>query len=155
MVNVQGDEPLLPPQAIDLVAQAVEVGDMLATLAESVCSAQEFHSPGAVKVVVDARGDALYFSRAPIPWPRDCPKDAPEGVLRHIGVYAYRLECLRRFAALPECALERVERLEQLRALHAGLRVAVRLLPQGMEPGVGVDTAEDAARVQRLLEARA
>jgi 3-deoxy-manno-octulosonate cytidylyltransferase (CMP-KDO synthetase) len=127
----------------------------MATLATPVRSAAELFDPNCVKVVHDASGNALYFSRAPVPWPRDAfaqgratlPGDIP--FLRHIGIYAYRAGFLRRFAALPRTRLEQVEALEQLRALENGFAIAVREAPEPFPPGV--DTAEDLARVERLL----
>jgi 3-deoxy-manno-octulosonate cytidylyltransferase (CMP-KDO synthetase) len=156
VVNLQGDEPLAPPSGIQAVAAALaQSGAPMATLATPIESAQEFQSPHCVKVVVSADGHALYFSRAPVPWPRDAfarsREIMPPGIpaLRHIGIYAYRAGFLRRFAQLTPTPLERAESLEQLRALEHGHRIAVRLAPEPFP--AGVDTAEDLARVQTLL----
>jgi 3-deoxy-manno-octulosonate cytidylyltransferase (CMP-KDO synthetase) len=157
VVNVQGDEPTIPPanirQVADLLAGNPAAG--LATLATPVRSLAEFLDPNAVKVVWRDDGRALYFSRAPIPWPRD---GAPAGLAsqreftdawRHVGLYAYRVGALRRFAAAPPAPLERLEKLEQLRALALGMEILVA--PAGEVPGPGVDTAEDLEVVRRLL----
>lgn len=157
VVNLQGDEPLAPPSGIQAVAQALTQSNApMATLATPVLSAHEFESPNCVKVVTGIDGDALYFSRAPIPWPRDAfarsrddiPSEVP--VLRHIGIYAYRAGFLRTFARLPATPLERAESLEQLRALEHGYRIAVRIAPEPFP--AGVDTPEDLARVRSLLK---
>jgi 3-deoxy-manno-octulosonate cytidylyltransferase (CMP-KDO synthetase) len=127
----------------------------MATLAEPITDAHDFFNPNCVKVVRDAGGHALFFSRAPLPWARDAFAGSrevlPDGIpfLRHIGIYAYRARFLRRFAALPATSLERAESLEQLRALEHGFRIAVQLAPEPF-PG-GVDTAEDLKRVRALL----
>jgi 3-deoxy-manno-octulosonate cytidylyltransferase (CMP-KDO synthetase) len=159
VVNVQGDEPLLPPANISQVAAllAAEPAAAIATLATPVRSMHEFQDPNVVKVTRDRRGFALYFSRAPIPWPRD--HAAPglgqrlslAGPLRHVGLYAYRVAALTQLAALPPGTLEDIERLEQLRALENGLCVAVAIAAE--VPGPGVDTEADLAAVARLLEA--
>lgn len=150
VVNVQGDEPLLCPGAIDRVVQGLLPETDMATLACSLTSNQDFASPDVVKVVVNADGCALYFSRAPIPCAREAPDQVPMEALRHIGVYAYKLSWLRWLKEQPPSSLEQVEMLEQLRALQAGARIAVQVLET--QPGLGVDTAEDAQRVTRLLE---
>ena len=156
VVNLQGDEPLAPASGIRAVAAALAAsGAPMATLATPIRSIEDVFDPNIVKVVRDEAGNALYFSRAPVPWPRDAfargretlPPDVP--FLRHIGIYAYRAGFLRRFAALPPTRLERVESLEQLRALEHGFAIAVRDAPEPFPPGV--DTAEDLARVERLL----
>jgi 3-deoxy-manno-octulosonate cytidylyltransferase (CMP-KDO synthetase) len=156
VVNLQGDEPLAPASGIREVAQALaEDGAPMATLATPLAGAHELFDPNCVKLVRDAAGRALYFSRAPLPWPRDAfARDRsllPDGVpfLRHIGIYAYRAGFLRRFAALAPTPLERVESLEQLRALEHGHAIAVRLAPEPFP--AGVDTAEDLARAERIL----
>ncbi|HEX2596138.1 MAG TPA: 3-deoxy-manno-octulosonate cytidylyltransferase [Luteimonas sp.] len=159
VVNLQGDEPFAPASGIRAVAQAlVESGADMATLATELQDAEQFFDPNVVKLVRADNGDALYFSRAPIPWHRDAlardrdrlPPDA--GCLRHIGIYAYRAGFLKRFAALPPGRLEQVESLEQLRALEAGFRIRVELTPAEFPPGV--DTEEDLARAERHLHAR-
>ena len=131
VVNLQGDEPFAPADGIACVARAVaDSGAGIATLAAPIDDIDTLLDPNAVKVVLAGNGDALYFSRAPVPWPRDAfARDRsamPEGRwLRHIGIYGYRASALRAFAALPQGALERTESLEQLRALEAGWRIAV------------------------------
>jgi 3-deoxy-manno-octulosonate cytidylyltransferase (CMP-KDO synthetase) len=160
VVNVQGDEPLLPPAVIDQVAQTLErEGDCeIATAAHPLHDAAEFFSPHVVKVVVDARGHALYFSRAPIPWSRDAFAHSCEALpaglpaLRHVGLYAYRASFLLRFADLAPGELEQHEALEQLRALASGARIAVLRLSGALPPGV--DTAQDLERVQALFALR-
>lgn len=158
VVNLQGDEPLAPVSGIRAVATALAAGDApMATLATPLESVEELFDPNCVKLVRDAQGKALYFSRAPIPWPRDAfsrsrdflPESLP--FLRHIGIYAYRAGFLRAFAALPPTPLERAESLEQLRALEHGHPIAVGIAPEAFPPGV--DTVDDLARVQALLAA--
>jgi 3-deoxy-manno-octulosonate cytidylyltransferase (CMP-KDO synthetase) len=158
IVNLQGDEPLAPASGIRAVAAALADGAApMATLATPIVSAEELFDPACVKVVRDAADNALYFSRAPVPWPRDAfaeqratlPPDVQ--FLRHIGIYAYRAGFLRRFAALPRTRLETIESLEQLRALEHGFAIAVRIAPEAFPPGV--DTPEDLARVERMLSA--
>jgi len=156
VVNLQGDEPLVPSSGIRAVAAAMSGGASMATLATPITTADELFNPNCVKVVMANDGHALYFSRAPLPWARDAfalererlPEEIP--FLRHIGIYAYRAGFLRRFALLPQTALERAEALEQLRALEHGHRIAVRLAPEPFP--AGVDTAEDLERVRRVLE---
>jgi 3-deoxy-manno-octulosonate cytidylyltransferase (CMP-KDO synthetase) len=156
VVNLQGDEPLAPVTGIRAVAGAIaDGGAPMATLATPIHSTDELFDPNCVKVVRDPKGHALYFSRAPVPWPRDAfareRATLPAGMpfLRHIGIYAYRAGFLRRFAALPRTPLEQVESLEQLRALEHGFAIAVREAPEPFPPGV--DTPEDLARVERIL----
>ena len=158
VVNLQGDEPFAPAAGIRAVAAAlVDSGADMATLATPVEDAATLADPNAVKLVRAASGDALYFSRAPIPWPRDAWATAegrarlPDGHrwLRHIGIYGYRVSALRAFAALSPGTLERTESLEQLRALEAGWRIAVALAPSPFPPGV--DTPEDLERAERIL----
>ncbi|MEI6458486.1 MAG: 3-deoxy-manno-octulosonate cytidylyltransferase [Pseudomonadota bacterium] len=152
VVNVQGDEPLLPSANVTQVAQLLEddPGAAMATLMTPVRSEHDFRDPNVVKVVTNQSGRALYFSRAPIPWPRD--GQFPEGLglaWRHIGLYAYRVGALRRLAGWAPTPLEHCERLEQLRALENGLAIAIA--PATETPGPGVDTAEDLQRVAALL----
>lgn len=153
VVNLQGDEPFAPADGIACVARTVaDSGAGIATLAASIDEVATLLDPNAVKVVRAASGDALYFSRAPVPWPRDAfarDRDAmPQGQwLRHIGIYGYRAAALRAFASLPPGVLERIESLEQLRALEAGWRIAVALAPSPFPPGV--DTPDDLERAQR------
>jgi 3-deoxy-manno-octulosonate cytidylyltransferase (CMP-KDO synthetase) len=161
VVNVQGDEPLIEPALIDacaaLLAERPEC--VMATAAHPIDSVAEFANPNVVKVVCDARGRALTFSRAPLPWWRDgyagglgtAPALADPPPLRHIGLYAYRAGFLRRYPALPACPLEAIESLEQLRVLWHGERIAVHV--SALRPGPGVDTPEDLARVRALLSA--
>ncbi len=156
VVNLQGDEPLAPVSGIVTVAETLAGSDApMATLATPVHDVDELFSPNCVKLVRAANGDALYFSRAPIPWARDAfardRERLPEGIgfLRHIGIYGYRAGFLRRYVAMPAGALERVESLEQLRVLEAGERIAVALAPEPFPPGV--DTEADLARVEALL----
>jgi 3-deoxy-manno-octulosonate cytidylyltransferase (CMP-KDO synthetase) len=156
VVNVQGDEPLIDPALVQRCAELLAArGDcVMSTAAHPILDATEYTNPNVVKVVLDAAGRALYFSRAPIPWWRDgqaaglprLPEPAP---LRHLGIYAYRAGFLRRFPALPPAPLEQTEALEQLRVLWHGERIAVHVAPDG--PGPGVDTPEDLARVRALF----
>ena len=157
VVNVQGDEPLLPPANVTQVGELLaRTGDAaIATLATPFASFEEYQDPNVVKVVCDLGGGALYFSRGSIPWQRDAATDDRRdaaryaGALRHIGLYAYRASALERLASLPPTPLETAERLEQLRALEHGLRivVAAALVP----PGPGVDTEAQLLHVDRLL----
>jgi 3-deoxy-manno-octulosonate cytidylyltransferase (CMP-KDO synthetase) len=156
VVNLQGDEPFAPPAGIRAVAAALhDSGAEMSTLATPVENVEALFDPNTVKLVRAANGDALYFSRAPIPWPRDAfQRDRatlPAGGawLRHIGIYGYRAGFLQRFTALPQGRLEQVESLEQLRVLEAGFRIAVALTPEPFPPGV--DTPEDLARAERRL----
>lgn len=155
VVNLQGDEPLAPPASIAAVARLLaDSGAQIATLAQAVVDSDELFNPNCVKVVRAEEGDALYFSRAPIPWDRDRFMHdrmtlAGGHWLRHIGLYAYRADTLKRFAGLPLARLEQLECLEQLRALEAGWRIAVGLSPQAFP--AGVDTPEDLARVDAVL----
>lgn len=158
VVNLQGDEPFAPAAGIRAVAATlVGSGAEMATLAAPVEDAATLADPNAVKLVRAGNGDALYFSRAPIPWPRDAWAGAAGRTrlpgehqwLRHIGIYAYRAGFLKRFAALAPTPLERTESLEQLRALEHGHRIAVALSPEPFPPGV--DTPEDLERAERRL----
>jgi 3-deoxy-manno-octulosonate cytidylyltransferase (CMP-KDO synthetase) len=154
VVNLQGDEPFAPPEGIHAVATTLAGDAEMATLATPIDDTDTLFDPNTVKLVRDARGLALYFSRAPIPWQRDrFARDrlGPVGgeALRHIGIYAYRAGFLRRFSQMPPGRLEQVESLEQLRALEAGHRIAVALTPEPFPPGV--DTPEDLARAESIL----
>jgi 3-deoxy-manno-octulosonate cytidylyltransferase (CMP-KDO synthetase) len=157
VVNLQGDEPLIPASAIRAVARALADSPdcAIATLAQPITDLATFLDPNAVKVVVDEAGRALYFSRAPIPWPRDAfSRDRsrlPEGLpaWRHVGLYAYRAGFLRDYPRLSPGPLESVESLEQLRALSAGERIRVIRSPVDFPPGI--DTEADLARVERLF----
>jgi 3-deoxy-manno-octulosonate cytidylyltransferase (CMP-KDO synthetase) len=150
VVNLQGDEPFAPPEGIRAVAAALAAaGTEMATLAAPIVDSDTLFDPNAVKVVCDAAGRALYFSRAPIPWQRDTfardRTSAPGPVpLRHIGIYAYRAGFLRTFTTLPPGRLEMLEALEQLRVLEAGHRIAVATTPVPFPPGV--DTEADRER---------
>jgi len=157
VVNVQGDEPLIQPGLINAVARLLieRPEASMSTAAHAIGSLSEFTNPNVVKVVIDARQLALYFSRAPIAWWRDgqtgtgfkaLPDPAP---LRHIGIYGYRAGFLALFPQLPPSPLETMESLEQLRALWHGHRIAVHVTTEA--PGPGVDTPEDLARVRQLL----
>lgn len=154
IVNLQGDEPLMPPALIRHAAEllAHHPGADIATLCHPLHLAEDWLNPNFVKVVMDARDRALYFSRAPIPWKRDAGGTAsfPEGAAyRHIGLYAYRAEALARFSRLPVAGLETVEALEQLRALANGLTIQVGIT--ATPPPRGVDTQEDLEVVSRTL----
>jgi len=157
LVNVQGDEPLIPATLIDQVADRLfdDPEASIATLAESISDVETLFNPNAVKVVRALSGRALYFSRAPIPWDRDAFAARPELLetdawLRHIGLYAYRAGFLAEYSDWTPTPLELLEQLEQLRALHHGHVIQVAL---AREPHpAGVDTVEDLARVRALLE---
>jgi 3-deoxy-manno-octulosonate cytidylyltransferase (CMP-KDO synthetase) len=152
VVNVQGDEPLLPAANVIQVARllADHPEAAIATLMTPILSQADFLDPNVVKAVADGAGRALYFSRAPIPWPRDGRAAGADCFgWRHIGLYAYRAGPLRRLAALPPTPLEQTERLEQLRALENGWGIVIA--PAVDVPGPGVDTAEDLERVAALL----
>ncbi|MDP1690549.1 MAG: 3-deoxy-manno-octulosonate cytidylyltransferase [Burkholderiaceae bacterium] len=159
VVNVQGDEPLIEPALIDACAALLHTHPDCAvgTVAHPIASVADYLDPNVVKVVLDAVGHALLFSRAPLPWWRDGPASDAGGVtalpdpppLRHIGLYAYRAHFLRRFPRLAMAPLERIEALEQLRVLWHGERIAVHVSAQA--PGAGVDTPQDLERVRRLF----
>jgi 3-deoxy-manno-octulosonate cytidylyltransferase (CMP-KDO synthetase) len=157
-INVQGDEPLMPPSTIDAVAEALRKSD--ADIATAACPLRDpaaLSNPNVVKLVTDAEKNALYFSRACIPFDRDAATGnnadsnafADGGVyLKHIGIYAFRRDALKRFAALPAGRLEQLEKLEQLRALEHGMRIRVAIVPADSQ---AVDTPEDLAAVEALL----
>jgi 3-deoxy-manno-octulosonate cytidylyltransferase (CMP-KDO synthetase) len=157
VVNVQGDEPLIDPALVRACAELLGARPECAvsTAAHPIGTVADFTNPNVVKVVVDAAGRALYFTRAPVPWWRDAygsgvhalPEPPP---LRHVGLYAYRAGFLRRFPALAPAPLERTEALEQLRVLWHGERIAVHVTHD--VPGAGVDTPEDLARVRGLFD---
>lgn len=159
VVNVQGDEPLLPPALIGQVAEllAATPAAAIATLATPIENDADYRDPNVVKVVARPDGLALYFSRAPIPWDRDGAAESPAGVgrhhgsRRHLGLYAYRVGALLAIAAAAPAEIERRERLEQLRALALGFAIVVA--DAGEPPGPGVDTPEDLARAEALLQA--
>jgi len=158
VVNVQGDEPLIDPALIAAVAQSLadDHEAAIATAAHPIHDAAEFFNPNVVKVVCDARDHALYFSRAPMPWARDAFAAArdivPVGLpaRRHVGLYAYRVAFLRRYAGLAPSPLEQWEALEQLRALWHGYRI--RVMPLEAAPAAGVDTPEDLERVRAAFD---
>ncbi|HET7835773.1 MAG TPA: 3-deoxy-manno-octulosonate cytidylyltransferase [Variovorax sp.] len=160
VVNVQGDEPLIAPDLIDAVADtlAAHPDAAMSTAAHAIDSLEDFVNPNVVKTVLDARGHALYFSRAPIPWWRDGfaangPTSLPSAPapLRHIGIYGYRAGFVRGFPGLPPAPVETTEALEQMRALWHGHRIAVHVSAHA--PGPGIDTPEDLARVRALFAA--
>ena len=158
VVNLQGDEPMMPAGVVAAVAQSLRdvAGAEISTAAAPIRSLQEFLDPNCVKALRDPDGRALYFSRAPVPWPRDSiAAERPAsfvGAWRHIGIYAYRVRSLLQFAAWPPTPLETTEKLEQLRALEHGMHIHVVTLPQS--PPAGVDTPEDLERVRAELQKR-
>ena len=161
IVNVQGDEPLIPPANIAQVARNIARHNVnMATLCTSVLDRAELRNPNVVKVVMDQQGMALYFSRAVIPFQRDDffepvvesvtdPIAAPVEYYRHIGLYAYTVQFLTRFAAHGSVAIERAEKLEQLRALWIGERIHIEIAAE--PPAAGVDTPDDLARLQQYF----
>ena len=158
VVNVQGDEPLIPPALIRAVAEHLHRHPecAIATACHALRDAAAMRNPNIVKTVLDKQGNALYFSRAPIPYPRDVfasqsvlPDDLP--VLRHIGIYAYRVSFLRAYSQLAPCALERFEALEQLRALYHGYKIGVAIAEQA--PPAGVDTEQDLQLARKIFAA--
>ncbi|MBS3803394.1 MAG: 3-deoxy-manno-octulosonate cytidylyltransferase [Oleiphilaceae bacterium] len=162
VVNVQGDEPLIPSALINQVAANLQLypDAAIATLCEEITDANAVFDPNVVKVVFDHRGMASYFSRAPIPWARDHWNDAAgRAVLpqkacyyRHVGIYGYRVSLLREFVNWPPAPLEQLESLEQLRALHQGAGIHVGIAAEA--PPAGVDTEADLLRLRQILEAR-
>ena len=167
VVNVQGDEPQMPPALVrDVAHQLARTRDaVMATACHPIEYVDEFLNPNVVKAVIDANGLATYFSRAPIPYPRDRFTELMQAAarngdraklpqelaaLRHLGIYAYRVSFLAKYAALPVAPTERLESLEQLRVLWHGFRIAVSVIAEA--PPAGVDTAEDLARVRRAFD---
>ncbi len=150
IINIQGDEPLLDPTMIEVLVEAILAPPPcdIATLAYSSSSERDFADPNVVKVVLDRNAEALYFSRAPIPFHRGEPV---RPFLKHLGFYAYSRRSLARFAALPEGILENIEKLEQLRALENGFSIRVALSPVD---SVAVDTPGDLVRAAELMNAR-
>ncbi len=157
VVNVQGDEPLIPPPLIRTVAAHLHAHPecAIATACHPIHDEASMRNPNIVKAVLDKHGNALYFSRAPIPWPRDAyarnrplPDDVP--VLRHIGIYAYRASFLRAFGGLAAAPLEQVEALEQLRALYHGYKIGVAISSEA--PPSGVDTEQDLQAVRQIFQ---
>ena len=153
IVNVQGDEPLIDPALIDACAARVSAAAPMATAAHPIHRVDDVFNPNVVKVVLDAEGDAMLFSRATIPWHRDGfaqqTSTMPAGYapLRHVGIYAYRQDFLLQYPSLPSSPLETIEALEQLRVLWNGYRIAVHVTDAA--PAPGVDTPEDLERVRR------
>ena len=153
VVNVQGDEPLIPPELINQVAQTLadHEGCAISTVAVPIHDATEIQNPNVVKVVLNRAGEALYFSRAPIPFVRDSGAEDKTEHLRHLGIYAYRAEFLQAYTRLDPAPPEQAEALEQLRALWNGYRIAVYTAAQ--TPPAGVDTPDDLERVRRAFRA--
>lgn len=157
VMNVQGDEPLIEPALVARTAAelAARADCVMSTAAHAIADAADYRNPNIVKVVLDAAGRALYFSRSPLPCWRDAP--TPEAVpvpapLRHVGLYGYRAAFLRRFPQLPPSPLESIEALEQLRVLWHGEKIAVHVSAEA--PGIGVDTPEDLERVRLIFGSR-
>lgn len=157
IVNVQGDEPLIPPTVIEQVAQLLVTHQdcEMGTAAISIQDAAEFFNPNVVKLVCDKHNRAITFSRAPIPWARDAfnqdREHLPEGInaLRHVGIYSYRCDFLKNYPSMEKSPLEGIESLEQLRALWNGHKIAVQTFTETIPPGV--DTPEDLERVRAFL----
>lgn len=151
VINVQGDEPLIDPTLIDELAEVISTGEWdMATAATPIEDAEQINDPSVVKALFNRHGQALYFSRATIPHIREPGGVPTEGIYwRHIGIYAYRRDYLLKLVAEPPCALENLEKLEQLRALDMGCRMKV---VQTQDFGIGVDTPEDVAKAERLLD---
>jgi 3-deoxy-manno-octulosonate cytidylyltransferase (CMP-KDO synthetase) len=154
VVNVQGDEPLIPPPIINQVAELLAANPRadIATLASKLDQAADLADPNTVKVACDPTGRALYFSRAPIPFNRDQPATLTPASLRHVGIYAYRVAALRKLASLPPGRLEQIEKLEQLRALENGMEIRVAHAVE--RPLADVNTAADLDRAERALMLR-
>ncbi|MDR0805572.1 MAG: 3-deoxy-manno-octulosonate cytidylyltransferase [Enterobacteriaceae bacterium] len=154
IVNIQGDEPLIPPVIVRQVAENLANSDAgMATLAVPISSAEEVFNPNAVKVVIDSKGYAIYFSRAAIPWDRNrfmaLQQSIGDFYLRHIGIYAYRAGFIRRYISWEPSPLEQIEMLEQLRVLWYGEKIHVDVAKE--TPSVGVDTQEDLDHVRRVM----
>lgn len=152
VVNLQGDEPLMPPELINQCATILDDPEVhLSTLASPLLSPEDLKNPNVVKVVCSDNGNALYFSRAAIPYARDAAQDelAARSSLHHHGIYGYRVSVLKQLVAADASALETCERLEQLRALSLGLTIRVGV--PAMRPGPGVDTEQDLAAVEKIL----
>ena len=152
VVNVQGDEPLIPPTVLDQVASLLERSKTeMATLCESIESLSDLLDPNNVKVVKSVASRALYFSRAPIPWDRDnLPGSYSGGAYRHIGIYAYRVSLLKGFVSWPESTLEAIEKLEQLRVIENGFEISIDEAVEAIP--LGVDTAKDLERTLAVLQ---
>jgi 3-deoxy-manno-octulosonate cytidylyltransferase (CMP-KDO synthetase) len=154
VVNVQGDEPLIEPALINAVAHTLAEAPeaAMASAACAITRSEELHNPNAVKVVLAKNGHALYFSRNLLPYPREAAIAAAHPALRHIGIYAYRAGFITQFTQLEAAPLERIESLEQLRALWHGYAIAMHI--SASEPAAGVDTPEDLERVRLHLQNR-
>jgi 3-deoxy-manno-octulosonate cytidylyltransferase (CMP-KDO synthetase) len=154
VVNVQGDEPLIPPSVINKVAEMIDPNVQMSTLCELIVDSKEVFDPNVVKVVADANDIALYFSRAPIPWSRDHfgPGSVPDGIswYRHLGIYAYTAAMLARFITWDPSPLEEAEKLEQLRALSNGEKIKIAISPDKIPPGI--DVPEDVERTLKVLK---
>jgi 3-deoxy-manno-octulosonate cytidylyltransferase (CMP-KDO synthetase) len=150
VINVQGDEPLLDPRVIQKLAEAMHRNKRLsmATLSHAISDWDEFQDSNSVKVVTDPKGDALYFSRSPIPFPRDDSRKVPPQSGRHIGIYAYRRAFLLKYVRWAQTPLEEIEKLEQLRAVERGVRI--RVIPTLYHP-IGVDVPADVKKVEKVL----
>lgn len=156
VVNVQGDEPLIDPALINEVAQTLAKDEqaVMSTACHAIADENAFLNPNVVKVVLNAKQRALYFSRAAIPFVRDKQDhQTPLSAYRHIGIYAYRVSFLKQYASLPVTALEKIESLEQLRVLYHGYQIAVTVTDHA--PASGVDTPEDLAAVRQLFAGNA
>jgi 3-deoxy-manno-octulosonate cytidylyltransferase (CMP-KDO synthetase) len=153
VVNVQGDEPLIDPVLINEVAQTLanDPQAVMSTACHPMHEAEAFENPNVVKVVLNAKQQALYFSRAAIPFPRDAEHRQPLVAHRHIGIYAYRVGFLKQYASLPVTALEQIESLEQLRVLYHGYQIAVTITDHA--PATGVDTQDDLDLVRKVFAA--
>ena len=156
IVNVQGDEPLLPPEVIQQVAEllASDTSAHIATVSEKFSPTDRSDDPNICKVVTDCHGRALYFSRAPIPFSREVEErqEGADAMRRHVGIYAYRVSFLTKFVSLPSSTLEKIEKLEQLRALENGYNIAVA---DGVRDcGFGIDTEDDFKRFCKLIESK-
>ncbi len=151
VVNVQGDEPLIDPVLINDVAQTLanDAQAVMSTACHPLHESETFDNPNVVKVVLNAKHQAMYFSRAPIPFPRDSEHRHAIAAYRHIGIYAYRVGFLKQYASLPVTELEKIESLEQLRVLYHGYQIAVTMTAHA--PASGVDTAEDLDLVRKVF----
>lgn len=154
VVNVQGDEPLIPPVVIDQVARLLAANPRadIGTLAVKIDSVADLNDPNVVKAACSTDGRALYFSRAPVPFNRDAPATLTPATLRHVGIYSYRVSALKRLAKLSPTRLELIEKLEQLRALENGMEIRVALAVE--RPLADVNTAADLERAERALRVR-
>jgi 3-deoxy-manno-octulosonate cytidylyltransferase (CMP-KDO synthetase) len=155
IINLQGDEPLMPATLINQIADLLEHEPdiSMATACFSITGKKEFNDPNLVKVVFDKDNQALYFSRAPIPWPAsNLPADKNKLGYGHIGIYGYRAGFIKKYSKWPACELEKTEKLEQLRALHNGVNIKVCLTNE--LPGPGVDTPADLELVRKIINAK-